>query len=174
MRCEHGKASDGAELLAVEEKRKTQDAIDSGPDATYEISVEKAAIDQARSSTPRRDEWRDWQYPQGRARLFLAQMPADAPLPTVVWANLQQQGQQVTWGQWPCHTFTHCVTVMTERHARTLHELDDEPLPPVVDCALAGVARLCSSCHGAAGVQMRGNSSDLSRAKRGCALRWSL
>ena len=76
------------------------------------------------------------------ARLFLAQMPADAPLPTVVWANPQKQGQEVTWGQWPCHTFTHCVTVLTERHARTLYELDEEPLPPVVDCALDGVAHL--------------------------------
>jgi hypothetical protein len=30
--------------------------------------------------------------------LFLAQMPPDAPLPTIVWANPQQQGQSVTWG----------------------------------------------------------------------------
>ena len=59
-------------------------------------------------------------------------------------------GQEVIWGQWPCHTFTHCVTVLTERHARTLYELDDEPLLPVVDCTLAGVAHLCSSCHRAA------------------------
>jgi hypothetical protein len=32
--------------------------------------------------------------------------------------------------------------VLTERHARTLYELPDEPLPPVFDCALDGVAHL--------------------------------
>ena len=79
----------------------------------------------------------------GGVRLFLAQMPPDAPLPTVVWASpQQQQGQGVTWGQWPCHSFTHCVTVLTERNARALYELDDAPLPPVYECALDGVVHL--------------------------------
>lgn len=75
----------------------------------------------------------------GGARLFLAQMPPNAPPPTIVW---QQQGQGVTWGQWPCHSFTHCVTVLTERNARSLYELDEAPLPPVWECALDGVAHL--------------------------------
>ncbi|KAI9452347.1 hypothetical protein BJY52DRAFT_1293450 [Lactarius psammicola] len=79
---------------------------------------------------------------QGGARLFLAQMPPDAPPPTVVWASPQQQGQDVAWGQWPCHTFTHCITVLTERNARAMYELDDAPLPPVYACALDGVAHL--------------------------------
>ncbi|KAN0137932.1 hypothetical protein V8E53_004416 [Lactarius tabidus] len=78
----------------------------------------------------------------GSGRLFLAQMPPDAPPPTIVWASPQQQGQGVTWGQWPCHTFTHCVTVLTERNARALYELDEAPLPPVWECALDGVAHL--------------------------------
>lgn len=78
----------------------------------------------------------------GGARLFLAQMPPDAPIPTVVWASPQQQGQGVTWGQWPCHTFTHCVTVLTERNARALYELDDSPLPPVWECSFDGAVHL--------------------------------
>jgi len=79
----------------------------------------------------------------GVARLFLAQMPPDAPAPTIVWANpQQQQGQVVTWSQWPCHTFTHCVTVMTERNARALYELGDALLPPVYECTIDGVAHL--------------------------------
>lgn len=76
------------------------------------------------------------------ARLFLAQMPPDAPPPTVVWTSPQQQGQGVAWGQWPCHTFTHCITVLTERNARAMYELDDGPLPPVYACALDGVAHI--------------------------------
>ncbi|KAI9441914.1 hypothetical protein H4582DRAFT_1424656 [Lactarius indigo] len=78
----------------------------------------------------------------GGAHLFLAQTPPDAPQPTVVWACPQQQGQGVTWGQWPCHTFTHCITVQTERNARAMYELDDEPLPPVYACAFDGAAHL--------------------------------
>lgn len=77
------------------------------------------------------------------ARLFLAHMPPDAPPPTVVWAS---QGQGVAWGQWPCHSFTHCITVLTERSARALYDIalddDDAPLPPVNACALDGVAHL--------------------------------
>jgi hypothetical protein len=78
----------------------------------------------------------------GGARLFLAQMPPDAPPPTIVWASSQHEDQGVTWDQWPCHTFTHCVTVLTERNARALYELDEEPLPPVWECVLDGVAHL--------------------------------
>ncbi len=78
----------------------------------------------------------------GASGLFLAQMPPDAPAPTVIWASPQQQGQGVAWGQWPCHSFTHCITVLTERNARTMYELDDAPLPPVFACAFDGVAHL--------------------------------
>ena len=77
----------------------------------------------------------------GGACLFLAQMPPDAPPPTIVWQQ-QGQGLGVTWGQWPCHAFTHCVTVLTECNARTLYELDEAPLPPVWECALDAVAHL--------------------------------
>ena len=74
----------------------------------------------------------------GGARLFLAQMPPDAPPPTVVWAS-----QSVAWGQWPCHTFTHCITVLTERNARAIYEIDaDAELLPVNAAALDGVAHL--------------------------------
>lgn len=78
----------------------------------------------------------------GGAHLCLAQTPPDAPQPTVVWASSEQQGQGVAWGQWPCHSFTHCITVLTERNARAMYELDDEPLPPVYACAFDGVAHL--------------------------------
>ncbi|KAH9055359.1 hypothetical protein EDB87DRAFT_1688294 [Lactarius vividus] len=79
----------------------------------------------------------------GGAHLCLAQTPPDAPQPTVVWASpQQQQGQDVSWGQWPCHSFTHCITVLTEHNARAMYELDDEPLPPVYACAFDGVAHL--------------------------------
>ena len=81
----------------------------------------------------------------GGARLFLAQMPPNAPPPTIVWAG--PQGQGVAWGQWPCHTFTHCITVLTERNARASYEIDededaDAPLPPVSAGTLDGVAHL--------------------------------
>jgi hypothetical protein len=72
-------------------------------------------------------------------RLFLAQMPPDAPPPTVVWGA----SQSVAWGQWPCQTFTHCITILTERNARAIYEIDaDAEMLPVNASALDGVAHL--------------------------------
>jgi hypothetical protein len=56
---------------------------------------------------------------------------------TVVWASPQS-----AWGQWPCHTFSYCISVVTERDARVAYVFDASPLPPVYECTLDGVQHL--------------------------------
>jgi len=71
------------------------------------------------------------------ARLYLIQTPrgAGAAPPTVIWAT-----PGLAWGNWPCYTFSHCISVMAERDARAAYEFEsgqddsdsenESPLPP--------------------------------------------
>ena len=93
------------------------------------------------------------------ARLYLTQTPFEAGPPTVVWAS-----PKPTWGQWPCLSFSYCISVMTERDASAVYvvdtpgsesgsdsnldldmDMDSEtgsPFPPVYECTLDGVMHL--------------------------------
>jgi hypothetical protein len=75
------------------------------------------------------------------ARIYLTQTPFDVGPSTVVW-NFPEP----TWGQWPCHSFSYCISVMTERDANTVYVVDtpesEEPVPPVHECTSDGVIHL--------------------------------
>jgi hypothetical protein len=79
------------------------------------------------------------------ARIYLTQTPFDVGPSTVVWAF-----PEPAWGQWPCHSFSYCISVMTERDANTVYEADtpefgleaEEPIPPVYECTMDGVMHL--------------------------------
>ncbi|KAI0288710.1 hypothetical protein BC826DRAFT_1188263 [Russula brevipes] len=71
------------------------------------------------------------------ARLFLTRTPPETDPSTVVWAS-----PQPAWGQWPCHSFSHCISVVTERDARVAYVFDASPLPPVYECTLDGAGHL--------------------------------
>lgn len=73
------------------------------------------------------------------ARLFLTRTPPDTVPSTVVWAS-----PQPAWGQWPCHSFSHCISVLTERDAKVAYVLDasELPLPPVYECTMDCVLHL--------------------------------
>jgi hypothetical protein len=79
------------------------------------------------------------------AHIYLTQTPFDLGPSTVAWAF-----PEPTWGQWPCHSFSYCISVMTERDANTVYEVDtpesdaeaEEPVPPVHECTLDGVKHL--------------------------------
>ena len=84
------------------------------------------------------------------ARLYLIQTPrgAGAAPPTVIWAN----PRELAWGHWPCYTFSHCISVLTEGDAHAAYEFesspgdsdseDESPLPPVYECLIDGVEHL--------------------------------
>jgi hypothetical protein len=81
------------------------------------------------------------------ARIYLAQTPLDVGPSTAAWAF-----PEPTWGQWPCHSFSYCISVMTERDANTVYEVDtpeseaeleaEEPVPPIYECTMDGVMHL--------------------------------
>ena len=89
------------------------------------------------------------------ARIYLTQTPSDAGPSTVIWAS-----PKPTWGQWPCLSFSYCISVMTERDASAVYAVDtpgsesdsdldldldseiESPLPPVYECTLDGVMHL--------------------------------
>ena len=79
------------------------------------------------------------------ARIYLTQTPFDMGPSTVVWAFPEPK-----WGQWQCHSFSYCISVMTEQDANTVYVVDaskseadpKEPLPPVYECTLDGVTHL--------------------------------
>ncbi|KAH9969936.1 hypothetical protein BJV74DRAFT_799341 [Russula compacta] len=73
------------------------------------------------------------------ARLFLTRNPPNTVPSTVVWAS-----PQPAWGQWPCHSFSHCISVLTERDAKVAYVLDPSelPLPPVYECTMDCVLHL--------------------------------
>jgi hypothetical protein len=79
------------------------------------------------------------------ARIYLTQTSFDVGPSTVVWAI-----PEPTWGQWPCHSFSHCISVMTERDANTAYVADtpeseaeaEEPVPPIYECTSDGVIHL--------------------------------
>ncbi len=70
-------------------------------------------------------------------RLSLTQTPPDAVPSTVMWA-LPQPG----WGQWPSHSFSYCISVLTERDARATYVVSAPSLPPVYECTMDGVEHL--------------------------------
>ena len=79
------------------------------------------------------------------ARIYLTQTPFDVGASTIVWSF-----PEPTWGQWPCHSFSYCISVMTERDANRVCVVDtpeskaqsEEPISPVHECTLDGVAHL--------------------------------
>jgi hypothetical protein len=77
------------------------------------------------------------------ARIYLTQTPFDLGPSTIVWSF-----PEPTWGQWPCHSFSYCISVMTERDANRVYVpvLDtpesEEPISPVHECTLDGVMHL--------------------------------
>lgn len=75
------------------------------------------------------------------ARIYLKQMPFDVGPSTVVWAF-----PEPTWGHWPFHSFSYCISVMTERDANAVSVVEtpesDKPFPPVYECTSDGVMHL--------------------------------
>jgi hypothetical protein len=79
------------------------------------------------------------------ARMYLKQMPFDVGPSTVVW-----DFPKPTWGQWLCHSFSYCISVMTERDANTVYapvvdtpeSEEPEPVPPVSEYTMDGVMHL--------------------------------
>ena len=85
------------------------------------------------------------------AGIYLMQTASDAGPSTVVWA-----APELTWGQWPCLSFSFCISVMTELDAKAVYVTDssgsdsdsevlfkpESPLPPVYECTLDGVRHL--------------------------------
>ena len=71
-------------------------------------------------------------------RISLTMNPPDVVPSTVVWAL-----SQPAWGQWPSHTFSYCISVLTENDARTAYVLSASPLPPVYECTMDCVEHLC-------------------------------
>ena len=70
-------------------------------------------------------------------RLSLTQTPPDAVPSTVMWAL-----PQPAWGQWPSHSFSYCISVLTERDARATYVVSAPSLPPVYECTMDGVEHL--------------------------------
>ena|SRR6266478_1631681 len=76
-------------------------------------------------------------------RIYLMQTLFDVGPSTVVWAFPES-----TWGRWPCHSFSYCISVMTERDANTVYVVDtsesgaEQLLPPVYECTVDGVVHL--------------------------------
>ena len=60
--------------------------------------------------------------------------------------------RELAWGHWPCYTFSHCISVLTEGDAHAAYEFesspgdseseDESPLPPVYECLIDGVEHL--------------------------------
>lgn len=79
------------------------------------------------------------------ARIYLTQTSFEVGPSTVVWAI-----PEPTWGQWPCHSFSYSISVMTERDANTAYVADtpeseaeaEEPVPPIYECTLDNVMHL--------------------------------
>lgn len=64
-------------------------------------------------------------------RVSLTITPPDMVPSTVVWAL-----SQPAWGQWPSHTFTYCISVLTENDAKAAYVFGASPLPPVYECTM--------------------------------------
>jgi hypothetical protein len=77
---------------------------------------------------------------KGAVRLALARTPSDAVPSTVVWPPASQHPP--IWGQWSNHTFSHCISVLTEHDARDAYVFGDEPLPPVYESTMDCVEHL--------------------------------
>lgn len=71
------------------------------------------------------------------ARISLTINPPDVVPSTVVWAL-----SQPAWGQWPSHTFSYCISVLTENDARAAYVFSASPLPPVYECTMDCVEHL--------------------------------
>ena len=79
------------------------------------------------------------------ARIYLARTTFDVGPSTVVWAF-----PEPAWGQWPCHSFSYCISIMTERDAHAVYEVDtpeseaeaEEPMPPICERMSDGVVHL--------------------------------
>ena len=63
-------------------------------------------------------------------RISLMMNPPDVVPSTVVWAL-----SQPAWGQWPSHTFSYCISVLTENDARDAYVFNASP-PPVYECTM--------------------------------------
>jgi len=70
-------------------------------------------------------------------RISLTINPPDVVPSTVVWAL-----SQPAWGQWPSHTFSHCISVLTENDARAAYVFSASPLPPIYECTMDCVEHL--------------------------------